>query len=306
MKKILLYIAIAATVASCAKDESSANVPPSEGVATFFAGVMSRVVDEDWESTDEVGIIVLDATANVSDSHPFNARHTVSTAGVFTPYDDANTIYYSIDRTEKIDFCAYYPYATIDDTALTYSVDLSNQSDPTEIDFMEAYTNDGYNYDSDAVELTFTRRLTKFTINLSAEDGFELSDVTAVRFEGFCTTANYYFASKGFGDLDDVDNITPYKEEDSDTYSALLIPMDDGDYTLGADHKVVFETSYGDVAWELYDSQNDTALDIELCAGSEHTFNVTISREALDSTAEIDGWTEVDKSSDTPFYTDNN
>ncbi len=305
MKKILLYIAIAATVVSCAKDESGGNVPPSEGIATFSAGVVSRVVGNDWESTDEVGIIVLDESAAVSTSHPFNARHTVSTAGVFTPYNAANTIYYSTDLTEEIDFYAYYPYSdAINATDRKYSVDLSAQNEPTKIDFMEAYTNAGYNYESSDVQLTFTRRLTKFTINLKAEDGFELSEVTAVSFEGFYTTAEYSFDSKSFGGFDGADvDITAYKE-DSDTYSVLLIPMDDNIepesyyYTLGTAHKVVFEINNGvdaDVVWELYDTDNDTELDIVLKTGSEHTFNVTIRQEDLDGTATIGGWEGINE-----------
>lgn len=299
MKRLFIATLAIVAMSSCAKSDGGAEGDKSLA-ATFSSTVISRVSGTDWESTDEVGIIVIDKEGEVSSDHPFNAYHTVDIAGNFTPSGEENKIYYSVDPYDYINFMAYYPYDSELGEDLIYKVDVATQTIPTEIDLMEASTNYNNNCENDsAVQFTFTRRLTKFTINLIADGGFNLSDVTGVRFEGFHTTVDYNLWNREFGELGDEKNITPY--QDGNTYSAILIPTE----SIGADHKVVITTDLGDVVWELYDSENDTDKTIALKAGSEHKFNVTIYREDMTATGEILGWEEEDKTEDDPFTTDN-
>lgn len=301
MNRVIVPLLALVAMSSCSESEQGREVV-GDLKATFSSSVVSRVYDTSWEDGDEVGIVVLDEGLVVSSSHPFNARHEVSSSGEFTPYDNANTIYYSVDPNERINFYAYYPYSESLST-LNYAVDVADQSVPTEIDFMEAYSDGGYNCYSGTVAFTLFRRLSKFTIKLIAGEGFDdLSCVTSVRFEGFYTTADYSFESRLFSNLAKIESISPYNEESSYIYSAILIPTDAGSYSMGADNRVVITTTLGEVIWELYDTENDTDLGIELKAGSEHTYNVTIHREDLDATGEIMDWEEVTGDS---FTTDN-
>ncbi len=292
MKKQLYIISAALMLASCTASEPAAT---SNFAASFTSSIeATRVSGTEWESGDQIGIM---ATSNNSilEEYRYNNCHNVSftdpSQGIFTAASQADQIYYSLDEADCIDFYAYYPYsATLEASEESYPISVADQSEPRKIDFMEASTrsdqSEGYNKNSGTVPLDFSRNMAKITLILKAGDGVELSDISAIAFEGFYTSATYDFVANAFVEFDGNSvSITPY-DAGNDTYSAILIPEN------AASHMVYFTTPHGEISIDL--------TEYTLTRGHHLGFTVTVSQTAATYEQNtINSWDEADISDDT-------
>lgn len=288
MRRLTIAALLLVAVTSCAKDDSSGG---SDSLAvSFTTSISSRVSGTEWETGDMIGIMVTSNNSILTD-YRYNNLHNVTFTdpkqGIFTAATELDQIYYSVDESVMIDFYAYYPYSdelVAEDEC--YPIDITDQSTPTKIDFMEASTlgSGGYNKLSDDVALEFSRNMSKITLILNPNDGVELSDITAVRLEGFSTEAIYDFTTNKFRDFSgyDTDTITPYYVGEN-TYSAIVIPEE------ATNHKVYFETkNYGDIPLDITDSKFD------LDKGEHISLTVKISQTAASYTEnDIYGWEDI-------------
>ncbi|MFR9649575.1 MAG: fimbrillin family protein [Rikenellaceae bacterium] len=284
MKRYLIITTLAiVAMVGCNKEPDG----DSAIAASFTSSITTRVSGVEWESGDQVGIMVTENRALLSGYH-FNNLHDVTFTdpeqGIFTPATPLDQIYYSVDAATYIDFYAYYPYSvTLVEEDYNYPVSVAEQSTPKSLDFMEASTDGsgGYNKESGTVALNFTRNMAKISLYLKAGSNLSLSDISAVRLEGFYTTATYDFATGTFGSLggESVD-ITPY-DEGGNLYSVILIPES------SASQMVYFTTPYGDVPLDL--------TSYTLSRGEHLYFTVTVSQTtATHSANSINTWDDAD------------
>lgn len=298
MKKTIIAALAVVAMAGCTKDEAT---NPEENLAAAFSSSIAetRVSGTSWESSDQIGIMVT-SDNDLADGYQYNNRHDVTFTnakqGTFVPASDLDQIYYSLDEDERVDFYAYYPYkSSLSASSQTYSISVTNQATPRNIDFMEASTrddgNDGYNKNSGTVALEFSRNMAKITLTLKAGDGLALSDISAVRFSGFYTSGTYYFPTNSFRSVSgNSTSFTPYGSGSS--YSAILLPRN------ATSHMVYFTTPNGDVPLDL--------SSYSLSAGRHLYFTVTVSQtEATLVSNDIIGWDEAEiEDEDATFETE--
>ncbi len=270
-------------IASCTKEESATE----ESLNAQFSSSITRASGTEWESGDQIGVMVTQNNSLVAE-YNYNNRYNVSFTdpehGDFIADSEVDQIYYSVDNTECINFYAYYPYnSDLVEADCSYPIDITEQSTPKNIDFMEASTDGsgGYNKDSGTVILNFSRNMSKITIKLKEGDGVALSDITNVEFEGFYTTATYDFTTNTFGSCGgETTTITPY-DEGSETYSAIVIPEQ------ATTHTINFETKYGTLPLDL------SSYTLE--RGSHLYFTITVSQVPVVSDYHtISKWVDAD------------
>lgn len=293
MKRELLIAALAlAAMAGCAKDETGG----AESYAASFSSSIdqTRVSGTEWESGDQIGVMVT-TNNDLLSSYRYNNCHNVSFAdpehGIFTPATVLDQIYYALDESYYLDFYAYYPYnEALSAADQSYPIDVSDQSVPKDLDFMEASTrsdsSEGYNKNSGVVPLDFSRNMAKITLKIVAGSGMSLDGISSVRLQGFYTKATYDFPTNSFTELrGNSSYFTPYKQS-SGVYTAILIPHN------ASWHRVYFTTSYGEIVLNL--------SDYSLARGEHLYFTVTVSQTAATcEQSTINGWGDAEIEDDT-------
>ncbi|MFI3249205.1 MAG: fimbrillin family protein [Rikenellaceae bacterium] len=295
MKKTIIAALAIAAMAGCTQ-ASDTDINTSSTQTSFSSTIQTRATGDQWESGDAVGIMVT-SEGDLHSSYRYNNKYTVSFSsatpetGRFVAASSSDEIYYPDSSSEYIDFYAYYPYnADLVAEDMAYPIDITTQETPQNIDFMEASTSggSGYNKNSGTVELAFERNMAKISLKLVAGEGVALSDITAISFEGFYTSATYEFPTNKFTDFGGADQaITPY-EEGNDTYSAILIPE------MATSHMVYF-TLTGD---------KELSLDLSsatLTRGKHLSYTVTLSWGAVEfEDNNITDWVPDDSGSVSP------
>ncbi len=268
----------------CSRDKESST---ESLVASFTSAIETRVSGVEWEVGDQIGVMV--TSDNVAlDNYRYNNLHNVSFSdperGGFTADSEADKIYFSVDEAVVLHFYAYYPYrADLVEAEESYPIDVTDQSDPAKIDFMEASTRDteGYNKKSDTVVLNFTRNMAKITLNLVAGDGLELSDITRVYATGYYTAATYDFVNNIFGGFSGEDFELDLRDGGSDQYTAILIPEN-----FAGERMIKFTTQYGDVPLDM--------SAYNLTRGENRVFTVKVSQTSADATTNrIGDWDDA-------------
>lgn len=297
MKRVVIAALAIVAMVGCAKEEKTTDGGVSNLETSFSSTIVeSRASGTQWETGDVIGIMVTSNNSIVS-TYTYNNKYNVTfeaetpEKGVFTADSDDDKIYYSSDENTYIDFYAYYPYnSELSATDQTYPIDVTTQTTPNKLDFMEASTrNDGkngYNKNSGTVALTFNRNMAKLSFKLIGGTGVDLSDITGVSLEGLYTTAEYDFNTNSFGSLGgETTAITPLKEAD-DLYSAILIPE------MTTSHKANFILKNGE----------SVPLDItsqSLASGKHIEISVTVNlKEAVVSGNTIVGWDKTSEAED--------
>ncbi len=286
-RKLTIAALAVAAMAGCTNDDSSS----SDSLEASFSSAITRVSGVEWEDGDQIGVMVTSDNQLLGTyryNNLYNVTFTDPTEGIFTADSNEDKIYFSMDEEEYIHFYAYYPYSTdLVEAEESYTIDITDQSVPKKIDFMEASTRDGdfvgYNKSNNgAVALNFSRNMAKITLELTAGDGVTLSDITRVRALGYYSEGIYSFASNAFTpDEGNVVGFNFYKESET-RYSAIMIPAQ---YEDGVNQRIYFDTPYGDVPLDM------SAYDLE--RGVNKLYNVKVSQtEATCEGNEIYDWQE--------------
>ncbi|MDR2816956.1 MAG: fimbrillin family protein [Proteiniphilum sp.] len=228
---------------SCNKHDENELPNPNERIAVKFSvNVASnsstdqlRASNASWDAGDAIGIFMVENGTTTPVDDAINKKYlTASGDGNFSPDGDNNTVYYPTDGS-KVDFAAYYPYTTFISQEGDISVDVSNQSTPSDIDLLFAATvisaPEGYNRDdaNSAVELTFNHQLTKLVLAISpptADVGLSQSDLQGmtVKLKGINTTASFNLNTGILGTQADPADITLHTVEAGVRYDALILP----------------------------------------------------------------------------------
>ncbi|WP_294559121.1 fimbrillin family protein [uncultured Bacteroides sp.] len=189
---LLAALAGAALLAGCTKEDGPADV--GELVPVTFTSTVDGVAlpaahssapqtrttpgGDSWEVNDQVGIYMVPAGGDLSQSYPEmqNKLYTVANAstGALAPQGGPD-IYYP--KTGNVDFIAYYPYGAPDSYEI--KVDLSDQSDPAAIDLLWAKA-ENVARNKAPVALEFRHVFTKITLDVKPGEGLTAGDIERV------------------------------------------------------------------------------------------------------------------------------
>jgi hypothetical protein len=231
---------------SCSKDDSPAPLPEDEAVAVQFSsniggiaalakasGIKPAAAGSAWANNDAIGAFMVNHGSSAVRNEATNKKYvTASGNGNFAPDGAANTVYYPING-DKVDFIAYYPYASSITSLGNYSVNVATQTTPAAIDLLYAKaTNNSSGYDKDnasPIALTFSHQLSKLTLNIStlaASTGITAADLTSmtVRIAGLNTQASFNLATGALGTASAKATITPLTVTAGAKYEAILLP----------------------------------------------------------------------------------
>ena len=216
------------------KDLTSDLIPIK--IATQIYLEKTRIIDTDFEESDEIGLYVTIQPATLSEErHVDNTKFVYSTAKGFIP----ESIEYFPDKENKCDFTAYYPYKkkAINKNETTIKVSTkTSQSDWNSFsssDFLVAGNKD-ITPTKNPVELAFDHKLYRVNLHIKPGDSYTLADLLTanptIEITDVCTEAIYDFATDKFAGQNNTADIIPYgtweiKDGTLTGKSAILVPQ---------------------------------------------------------------------------------
>lgn len=277
MKFTLLFISV--LLAMCSKVSEPLPVTPDLKAVQFNASInpavqQTKAFDASWTAGDAIGVFMVGNGATNVVENSANKRYITETGnGQFTATGTSG-IYY-LQNGSKVDFIAYYPFKTDISALERYNVDVSDQSNPENIDFLYAATSEtnpsGFNNSHDgAIALKFSHQLSKLTLNIappSPEFGIseeELFSMTAL-LTGLGATASFDLATGTLGDIGSPQSYNLRTVTPGQVYSAIILP---GEVAAGS-AKVKFIAGEKQYIWEIPASTFE--------AGKEYTYTATLS-----------------------------
>ena len=300
MKVTITGLLALAVLAGCSNDENlpEGNDNDSRVALQVTSGIQTRAYDDRWEANDAIGIFALMpgtteiATDKTSGTAQGNRQYSTleNALGTFNPADENATIYLPVDGSTR-DFTAYYPYKP-EMAGSTYKIDLSNQAEQKDIDFMVSTTEQAEGSSktkgiSKTVQFRFEHKLSKVRLNIETGAGFksdhsELAGMT-VALTGQQTTADFdvltddeVTIAKGY---EGIDLLTA---ENGRTSEGIVMPSNDYD-GMQFEFRIEGHEPY---VWELNQSVNAHKFD----PGKEYIYNITIHKTAIEVTATIKDW----------------
>ncbi|MFR9566852.1 MAG: fimbrillin family protein [Rikenellaceae bacterium] len=274
MNKVISAIAAIAILASCAKTEDS-TTDNWDGELRISSGISTRASGTTWEENDAIGVF-MSTTGTETAVGAHNTKYTTlstSSTAEFSVHSDFTDLYYP--QSGNVDIVAHYPYS--ESAALTtYSVDVSDQSDLTAIDFMSAKMV-GVAKSKTALALTFYHLLSQLKVTLTpAEDGgltaAELASAT-IKVSGIQVAAT---ATVDYDTTNEVPTATYSLSGDA---TALSLTASSSEATF----IVVPQTA--DVTFTItvagYGDFYATASGATFTSGDEHAYTISVSRTAV-------------------------
>ncbi len=274
----LFYLgALSALVLTGCKDNDDNSEWMTDGVVftSHIEGMVSRASGSAWSDGDKVGIYM-----NAGGTDFENYEYTASADGALTAA--GKTLKYPEEGTA--DFFAYYPYQS-GISGKTYTVDVTDQSDPTKIDLLYA-TKTGISND-EAVNFAFSHQLSQIVINVSHDETIASLNGLKIQVKGMNTQASFALAD---GTLTPTDNKTDFAmnvNTEGTTAEAIVIPTAD---LTGAE--LVFTLNGIDFTWDMTVSGGGGFV-----KGTKYTYEASLSMTNGQGSvnmgnATIDDWTE--------------
>lgn len=274
----LFYLgALSALVLTGCKDNDDNSEWMTDGVVftSHIEGMVSRASGSAWSDGDKVGIYM-----NAGGTDFENYEYTASADGALTAA--GKTLKYPEEGTA--DFFAYYPYQS-GISGKTYTVDVTDQSDPTKIDLLYA-TKTGISND-EAVNFAFSHQLSQIVINVSHDETIASLNGLKIQVKGMNTQASFALAD---GTLTPTDNKTDFAmnvNTEGTTAEAIVIPTAD---LTGAE--LVFTLNGIDFTWDMTVSGGGGFV-----KGTKYTYKASLSMTNGQGSvnmgnATIDDWTE--------------
>lgn len=246
-------------------------------------GVKSRAANNAWDTSgnDEIGIFTKKSGA----FDAVNKHYGVSAAGALASKSAEDAIYYPTDGS-KVDFVAYYPYASVL-TNNTYAVNLSDQSNQSKIDLL--YSKNATQKDNTVtapVQLTFTHQLAKVVLNITRDATIPTLAGLQVSVSGTNRKASFDLLNGQLSSPTDMADIAMNVKEDGSLAEAIILPVNA--LTGG---KISFTLNGKTQTWNIPVGQN-------YAAGSQYTYPVTIKEtggqiSVTFGDAAITDWTAV-------------
>lgn len=264
----LLAVSLATVLCGCSGEITDGNtLPDGKYPMTFTAQVDGLVAtratsDNSWTENEEVAIQIGDEIK----------KYTAASDGNLTVTSD-DPFYWQ--NTNDITVNAWYPYSAEKPVAaeLKVKADQSNNTDYQTSDYLETDAADvAFN---NPVALTFKHRTAKVVVTLRKGEG--VTDVSGA-------TVKFLNQTQVEGDGTEV--VPKTETSETTTYTALLIPQQ-------MQSKKFIQVTIGtsDAARDYY----YTPTDINLEAGKQYSYTITVKKEELTVTAGTSvSWTDSD------------
>lgn len=274
----LFYLgALSALVLTGCKNNDDNSEWMTDGVVftSHIEGMVSRASGSAWSDGDKVGIYM-----NAGGTDFENYEYTASAGGALTAA--GKTLKYPEEGTA--DFFAYYPYQS-GISAKTYTVDVTDQSDPTKIDLLYA-TKTGIS-NNEAVDFAFSHQLSQIVINVSHDETIANLNGLKIQVKGMNTQASFALADGTLTPTDSKTDFAMNVNAEGTTAEAIVIPTAD---LTGAE--LVFTLADGkSFGWDL--TQSDVS---SFDKGTKYTYEASLSMtngqpSADMGNATIDDWT---------------
>ena len=278
--ELIIFAAAIALLAGCSKEEGA---PAAERPCIRLStGVEAATTDVAFEEGDNFGLIVLSRTSETAPSldgarYLNNGLCTQTAEGVEMP-----TVKYP---EKSADFYAYYPYREefTAGSSFTFTVqsDQSAGRNYTNSDLMSA-VRQNVAPTADAVELTFSHRLTRLDIELMPGEGFAAADelkgatVTAKNVKSSClfNLSDGSVSEAGTpADLTPRGNGAKVTGEAIEPMQLIVVPQ-----TLAAG-EILFEIALGDETF-FYAPNEELVLD----GGKYYRFEIRLNRTNVSAT----------------------
>ncbi len=274
MKKIVLAMAVIATMASCSKDTNQVD-NFSDEVVRISSGIATRASGTEWKAGDKISVFTTE-TGQVECLYE-NKKHIAkssNTSSTFDPATSGDYIFYPAKT--NIDIYASYPFADAT-TLAAYAIDVTEQGDHTLIDLMVAKKSNILK-SADAVEMTFDHKLTQIEVTLSAKEngGFSDSDLAAatVTVGGTMVTGNYNFVTDKITTSGGADDLS--LAATSNVATLMVIPQ-----TATPE----FTITVADVDYCV------TASKLEMEGGFTYSYAISVSKTEVEITgSKINSW----------------
>ena len=247
---------------------------------------MTRAINDQWEANDAIGIYMVNGENAIVEGVK-NFKYV--TAGADGNFSANGETAYLPDDGSAVTVKAYYPQGTVDVENL-YSIDLSNQEKQAGIDLMAAQC-DNVTKDSPAATLSFSHKLAKVILNITADKGIETGSLK-VKISNQKPMVKYNVLTGALTTADDATEIT--LKCNGTTAEAILAPNDEAN--VATERTVTFM---------LDGKVNTTTIPASttFAPGKKYSYNVNLKlgsgTEAGISDADIHNWedgtTEGDK-----------
>lgn len=185
----------------------------------------SRATQTSWHSGDQIGVFMVRQSApgvwETIVNQAFNKCYQTSGDGLFTPATADDEIHAPDDQA-PVSFVAYYPYRSdlLPSTPCLYSLDLIDQTDTSQTNFMVSRNLEDVSIGSDALNLNFEKPLSRLRINVR-------SDFAASRLEGMSLAIRGLKHRKADYSLLNTGNTLVNAGTDGSDIEALVSPLGD-------------------------------------------------------------------------------
>lgn len=186
MKKILYLFALLVSICSCVKVDNLNNLKDN---FLTFSTVQSKATQTTWETGDKIGIFMVRQSApgvwETIVDEAFNKCYVTNGDGLFAPFTPADAIKAPQDGG-LVNFVAYYPYDVDLPVSLPcfWSLDMLQQSDLANSNFMVSRNLEGVKVDNTVLALDFKKPLSRIAINIRTQMDNSLLEGITVAIHG--------------------------------------------------------------------------------------------------------------------------
>lgn len=297
IKNILLGSLFLACISACSTithelsdDELGNRIP-----VNFSGTITTRVINNEWEDGDEVGIFMFSNGSSLSDNsilhNASNRKYAYQTsASRFDAVDDDDIIYYP--TTGSVDFIAYYPFSAVKD----YSVELytGNQQKQSQLDFLYSNNLTNISATQEPQKLTFKHQMSKVIFHITAGEGVAQADLNGLSLSlmSIQTSGSFSLASGEISLDEETQQVNTYVTQTADEMvaEAILIPQECKDkqiiISLLSGQKFSFTFSSEHKKWAI---------------GTKYDYDIELTSSITEGqlTGEISDWTtDEDATSD--------
>lgn len=218
-----------------------------------------------WKKKDALGIYMIENGQSLSqesiiddaDNKKYLAK-VIANKGNFEPASKQDIIYYP--KHQKVDFIGYYPY-DIAITDFVYSINVSNQENPREIDLLYSNNAKAIEKSQTPVNMTFEHMLSKLNFTLKAGVGQPDLSKAIIKIEGLNTKADFNLVNGELSNKSTLDVITAFNN------AALIIPQ---------------EVTLMKITVEVGNNKFETTLsDRTFSSGKVHSYIITVNQTGI-------------------------
>ena len=273
----LLYATFAMTMVACSQENSFLSQDETGVLRTISSGsgkfASRSVVDSKWEQGDAIGVFMLkseDASSYSSQDNVkfINNETTANTKVTFTSETGITLV------NDKVKFHAYYPWSDTNVTGTTYNVQISDQTELTNVSnsdlrWAESEEKDLTNGALDGLSLNFAHKLTFLKVKTN------VADVKSVSVSGVNTEAQFNIVDGTLsGETGNTKSIQLCKTtiDEQTVYCGIVVPTTE---LKGFVIKIVATEEGKDMVYQYVYGDN-TTLEGGLKGGWQYLFNITL------------------------------